>query len=136
MSAKLKNSRKTPGAGRRDRPFSPAVWKRAEALAARYRIVIWHEDGEYYGRGLELPFVLNDGTTPDNCVRAVREILATTVAAMLERGETPPAPASDAKRTEQVNVRLTPEEKLLLEQSARQGGFDGISDFLRAKAIG
>ena len=91
MSAKSKNYRKAAGAGRRDRPFSPALWKRAEALAARYRIVIWHEDGEYYGRGLELPFVLNDGTTPDNCVRAVREILATTVAAMLERGETPPA---------------------------------------------
>jgi len=136
MSARLKNSRKARKAARGDRPFDAAVWKRAQALAARYRIVIWHEDGEYYGRGLELPFVLNDGTTPDNCVKAVRDILATTVAAMMERGETPPPPASDAKRSEQVNVRVTPEEKLLLEQSARQGGFDGISDFMRAKAIG
>jgi predicted RNase H-like HicB family nuclease len=136
MSVKSKNFHKARGRHRADRPFDPAVWKRAESIAARYRIVIWHEDGEYYGRGLELPFVMNDGATPDACVKAVREILSTTVAAMIERGETPPPPASDAKRTEQVNVRLTPEEKLLLEQSARQGGFDGISDFMRAKAIG
>jgi predicted RNase H-like HicB family nuclease len=136
MSGKSKSFRKVRKSLRPDRPFDPAVWKRAEAIAARYRIVIWHEDGEYYGRGLELPFVMNDGATPDACVKAVRGILATTVAAMIERGQAPPPPASDAKRTEQVNVRLTPEEKLLLEQSARQGGFDGVSDFLRAKAIG
>jgi hypothetical protein len=35
------------------------------------------------------------------------------------------------KRPAQINVRLTPEEKLLLEETARQEGFKGLSDFIR-----
>jgi hypothetical protein len=43
-------------------------------------------------------------------VRATREALTVTVATLLESGQTPPPPASENKRTEQVNVRLTLEE--------------------------
>ncbi len=57
-----------------------------------------------------MPLVMSDGKTPDACVRATREALTVTVATLLESGQTPPPPASENKRTEQVNVRLTLEE--------------------------
>lgn len=54
---------------------------------------------------------------------------------MLEDGEQPPAPASDEKRTAQLNVRLTKGEKFRIEQAARQAGVRGISDFVRYAAL-
>ncbi len=126
MSVKSKKSSKAI-----NRPFAPGILRRARAIADTYQIILHHEDGEYYGRGLEMPHVMNDGKTPDECVRATREILTTAVAYMLENKQTPPAPASQNKRTEQVNIRLTSEEKLILEDAARSRGFRGISDFIR-----
>ena len=54
---------------------------------------------------------------------------------MLEEGQKPPRPAREGKRTQQVNVRLTAEEKAMLEGTAKRNGFHGLSDFLRAAAI-
>src|SRR5690349_2459476 len=114
MSAKSPSSRR-----KIDRPFARDILDRARKIAATYQILIKFEDGEYYGRGLEMPFVMNDGKTADDCVRATREALTTAVATLLESGEVPPSPASEHKRTEQINIRVTPEEKLLLEEAAR-----------------
>jgi hypothetical protein len=83
-----------------------------------------------------MPFVMNDGKTPDECVRATREALTTAVATLLESGEVPPSPASQHKRTEQINVRVTPEEKLVLEEAARSRGFRGIGDYVRSNSLG
>ncbi len=130
MSAKSRNSSKAI-----DRPFDAAVLKRARAIAEQYQIILHFEDGEYYGRGLEMPYVMNDGKTPDACVRATRESLTIAIATLLEAGDVPPAPASEGKRTEQVNVRLTSEEKLLLEEAARSRGFRGLGDFVRSTAL-
>ena len=130
MSAKLKSSSK-----KIDRPFDPAILRRAREIAGSYQIILHFEDGLYFGRGLELPTAMNHGKTPDECVRATREILTTAVAYMLESGQTPPSPASENKRTEQINVRLTPEEKLFLEEAARTKGFRGISDFVRSASL-
>src|SRR5438309_6059070 len=88
-----------------DRPFDPAILRRAREIAEGYQIVLNFEDGLYYGRGLELPNAMNHGKTPDECVKATRDILTTAVAYMLECGQTPPSPASENKRTEQINVR-------------------------------
>jgi predicted RNase H-like HicB family nuclease len=126
MSAKSKKSSKPI-----DRPFAPALLRRAREIADSYQIILHDEDGEYYGRGLEMPDVMNDGKTPDECVRATRDILTTAVAYMLEANQTPPPPASENKRTEQNKIRLTAEEKLILEEAARSRGFRGISDFIR-----
>ncbi len=130
MSGKSRKSSKTV-----DRPFHPAILRRAREIAQSYQIVIHFEDGEYYGRGLEMPHVMNDGKTPDECVKATREILTTAVAYLLENGQTPPAPASEHKRSEQINIRVTAEEKLLLEEAARNKGFRGISDFVRSTSL-
>jgi predicted RNase H-like HicB family nuclease len=130
MSSKSKNSRKAI-----DRPFSSSVLKHAKEIAADYQIIIQFQDGEYFGRGLELPYVMNDGKTPDQCVSATRDSLVTAVAHMLEIGEKPPAPASDRIRSEQINIRLTPEEKLLIDETARSRGFKGIGDFVRSTTL-
>ena len=57
------------------------------------------------------------------------------VATMIESGQRPPQPASEGRRTEQVNVRLTAEEKLLFANAAMNLGFKGISDFIRNTAL-
>ena len=130
MSAKSTKSSKAI-----DRPFAREILQRAREIAASYQIIIHFEDGEYYGRGLEMPHVMNDGRTPDACVGATREALAVAVAYLLETGETPPSASSENKRTEQINIRLTAEEKLLLEEAARNKGFRGISDFVRNASL-
>ena len=117
------------------RPFDPAVLAQAKKIAADYEIVMWFEDGEWYGHGLELPHTYGDGKTPAACIASVRQGLMATVATMLEDGERPPAAARTGERTEQVNVRLTAAEKALLERRSRAGGFKGISDYVRASVL-
>ena len=132
MSGKSRSSQKVADPAR---PFDPAVLKRAREIAAEYEIVMWFEDGEWYGHGLELPHTYGDGKTPAACIASVREGLVATVATMLEDGERPPAAARAGERTEQVNIRLTAAEKTLLENRSRAGGFRGVSDYVRAAAL-
>jgi predicted RNase H-like HicB family nuclease len=96
---------------------------------------MWTEDGHYYGRGVELPMTFGDGPTPDACMKQMREALAVSVAYLLEQGDAPPPPASDEKRTEQISLRVSAEEKLRLETLARQYGFMGVADYLRARGL-
>jgi predicted RNase H-like HicB family nuclease len=107
----------------------------ARDAAAKYQIVVQFEDGEWYGRGLEMPHVFGDGPTAEACVANTREALTVAAAFLIERGQRVPAPAATGRRSEQVNVRLTAEEKLLLEASAKNKGFSGLSDFIRAAAV-
>ena len=115
--------------------FAPAIWKTALKTASEYQIILSCEAGEWYGRGLELPNVFGDGSTADECVISTREALTAAVAFLLEAGKTPPSPAQQGLRTQQVNVRLTVEEKALLESRAHSRGFTGLSDFIRAVVI-
>lgn len=118
-----------------DRPFPATVRRQARTIASRYQVILREQDGGYFGRGLELPLAMGDGETPDECVARTRKAMIVCVATMLEDGETPPPPAAQGRRTEQVNIRLTPEEKLRMEETARTRGFRGISDFVRALAV-
>ena len=117
------------------RPFDPKVLARAKQIAAGFQVVMWVEDGVYFGRGVELPTTFGDGATPAACMKDTREALTATVAYMLEQGETPPPAASEEKRTEQINLRVSAEEKLRLETLARQHGFKGVADYLRARGL-
>jgi len=76
-----------------DRLFAADVWRRAMDIARRYQVVMWLEDGEYYGRVLVLPGVMGDGKTPDACMEQTREALTVAVATLLEDGEAPPRPS-------------------------------------------
>ena len=95
-----------------------------------------HPQVGYLARGLELPDVFADGTTVDACIRAIREALTVATATLLEMNETPPpSSVSNQERREQVNIRLTSEEKLRLEDAARNQGFRGISEFVRRATL-
>jgi len=133
MSAKLKNSE--VGAKAMDRSFERQILAQARKLAKQYQIVLKFEDGEWYGHGLELPGARGDGKTAAAAVNDTRDALVTTLAYMLEEGHAIPVPASEGLRSEQINIRLTPVEKSLLESRSRAKGFRGVADYLRAAAL-
>jgi predicted RNase H-like HicB family nuclease len=109
---------------------------KAKKIAADYRIILERNDRlGFIGSAVELPTVFADDKTPEKCYKATEEALMVAVATMIESGQRPPQPASAKKRTEQVNVRLTAEEKLLFANAAANLGFKGISDFIRNTAL-
>jgi predicted RNase H-like HicB family nuclease len=130
MSAKSRESAKAI-----DRPFPVEVAKRAKEIAEQYQVILSCEEGHWYGRGLEMPNVFGDGKTVNECMKDTREALYGAVALMLEQGQRAPAPSRMGRRTTQVNVRLTAEEKAMLESTAQRKGYSGLSDFIRAAAI-
>ena len=118
------------------RPFDRKILAQAKSIASDYRILLEaDEDAGYFGRSLEMPGVMADGSTPTKCVEAVREALATAIATMIEQGETPPLPAREERRTSQLNIRLTPEEKEMLEAAAIGGLVRLGSGFASASMI-
>jgi predicted RNase H-like HicB family nuclease len=117
------------------KPFNKDILATAKKIARKYEVIMSFENGEWYGRGLEMPNVFGDGKTPDECVRNTQDGLISAVAHLLERGDVVPAPASEHRRTEQVNIRLTVEEKAILGASAKSKGFQGLADFIRTKAL-
>ena len=119
-----------------DRPFDESILETAQRLAGKYRLILEPDaDVGYLGHALELPMVMADGKTPDACVSSLREALVAAVATMLELGQRPPTPAARSQRTAQINVRVSEEEKLMLEDAARRSGFRGVSDFVRSTAL-
>lgn len=118
-----------------DRPFGRAILAKARAFAGRYKITVEFQKGHWYGHGLEMPTVFGDGRTVRAAVADTREALVTAVAYLLEKGQAPPAPAREGHRSVQANVRLTPEEKAILESRAKAKGFRGLSDYIRAAVL-
>lgn len=110
--------------------------RRAAKTAGAYRLVLEKDERVgYVGSSVELPSVFADGPTPDSCVEAIHQALTYAVATMIEGGQNPPAPASSEKRDVQLNVRLTAQEKFVLQETARRLGFKGVSDFVRIAAL-
>ncbi|MFN0131846.1 MAG: plasmid mobilization protein [Phycisphaerales bacterium] len=105
-------------------------------LASEYQFVIVRDpDMGYFGRTVEMPFAMSDGHTVAKCMASTLEATASGIATMLERGETPPSPAREGKRDQQVNLRLTADEKMTLEGFANREGFRSLSDFIRTAAL-
>ncbi len=127
---------RTPKADAPDRPFDAAILRQARDVAASYRLTFDSEpDVGFIGSSVEMPGVFADGKTIEACARETLEALTTAVATMLEMGERVPAPASEGKREQQVNIRLTADERLRIEESARQAGFRSVSDYMRYAAL-
>lgn len=117
-----------------DRAFDPVVFRRAAELAGEYRFILERaDDGRFLARAVEIPTVFVYGGTPNVCEEKIRIALSVAIATMLESGDAPPLPA--AERRAQVNMRVTADEKTLLEESARSAGFRGLSDFVRFAAL-
>ena len=110
--------------------------RKARQIARQYKLTIEKSESlGYIGSSVEIPTVFADGDTPDNCYKATQEALGLAVGAMLEAGQTPPQPAAFMKRTTQVNVRLTQEEKSMIAAAAARSGFKGLADFIRSTIL-
>ena len=118
-----------------DRPFAAGVLQKARHAAAQYGVIVWQEEERYLGTAIELPNCLGIGDTPDHCVNETREIMVSALATDIERGIEPPSPAPARRRTEQINIRVSPLERKRLEIAAETGGFHGISDYVRNLAL-
>jgi len=138
MSRSSKNSSRNEAKSKAlDKPFKESIVRKAKKLVADYRIILERSNTlGFIGSAVELPTVFADAATPEQCYKATQEALMVAVATMIECGQRPPQPASAGRRTEQVNVRLTAEEKLLFANAATNLGFKGISDFIRNTALG
>ena len=133
-SGKLKNISKSKT--KLDRPFKKTVWQQAQNAVEDYQIVIQRGgDLGYIGTSIEMPTVLAEGKTPDKCLKATQEALIITASTMIECGKMPLQGSILAKRNIQVNVRLTPKEKLLLKSASSSRGFNGLSDFIRTSVF-
>lgn len=112
------------------------IRKTAREFAEQYRLLIKPDPEQgYIGSSFELPMVLAHGNTAEQCVTALRDALVAAVAIQLKTGEVPPAPALRRARTEQINVRVSLDERQRIEEAARQEGFRGPSDFMRSVVI-
>lgn len=80
--------------------LSQRLLARARPIASKYRIVLWHEDREWYGQGVEEPGAMGDGRTIEQCVRNVRDALTAVVASNLAHGEPVIEPILDEERRE------------------------------------
>jgi predicted RNase H-like HicB family nuclease len=123
--------------GRVDRSVAPEVQVRAEAPAISYRVTVeWDAEGsEYYGQCVELPGALCSGATADACVQSVRDSVAAIILVLIEQGDVILPPRSAGKRTEMVNVRVSPQKKKRIEKAARAARLDGVSDYMRRATL-
>lgn len=80
------------------RPLPRKALERGKAIAARYRVAIWREDGEWYGQCVEEPGAMGDGPTITRAVAAVREAVAILVGWHIEDGEPIETPIIDQER--------------------------------------
>jgi predicted RNase H-like HicB family nuclease len=116
--------------------LDPRLLARAKAIADQYTIALEPNPRVgFMGTALEFPTVFISAKGADQCVEKLREALMVAVAVMLEAGEAPPMPATEERRDQQINIRLTSEEKALLENLAKRRGFRGISDLVRTAAL-
>ena len=137
MLRSSKNSSKSEAKSKAlNKPFKESIVRKAKKIAADYRIILERNERlGFIGSSVEIPTVFADAKTPEKCYKATQDALMVAVATMIECGQRPPQPASMGLRTEQVNVRLTAEEKLLFTNAAMNLGFKGISDFIRSTAL-
>ncbi len=134
-SSKSSSARKSASRRPIARPFAAELLNAARQVADAYRLILEPDAKRgFLGRALEFPTVFERGATPDECVHNARQALTVAVATMLEMGQQPPA-ATSTIRQEQVNIRLSADEKLLLETRARNAGFRGLSDYARAALL-
>ncbi len=120
----------------KDGPFDPAIRARAAEIAQNYHIVLEpHERKGWMGTAVEIPTVFSSGRTPDECVEAVRRALTVSLASLIEAGVEPPEPLNPKRREEQMNIRLLPREKSLLQYAAIRQGFRSVSEYVRVVAL-
>lgn len=108
------------------------VVKRARQIAAGYRLLIERDlAGGYVGSCVELPTAFAHGDTIEECAAATQDAILGGVVALLELGRQPP---ERSKRSAQINIRVTPYERMLLQEAAGGAG-QRVSEYVRTVAI-
>lgn len=108
----------------------------AMEVAAQYSLLLTpHPEGGFSGNSVEMPLVFGRGATHASCAEDTQFAIALTIDHIREAGERPPAPASMNRRDVQVNVRVTPDERLRIGQFAKDAGYRSISDYMRRAAL-
>jgi len=116
------------------RTFDAKILSKAKRVVDEYRFALWREDGGYVGQCGEMD-TLGTGDSVERSIAQARAMAGTGVAFMLESGKRPPLPSRNQARRVQVNTRLSPDEKRAIEEAASNGGFRGISDYLRIRGL-
>lgn len=111
------------------------VRKRATNLVQQYSIVMTTSvDNLYHVRFAEFAEISVSGTDIETCIVNLRDAGVTHVLQLLRDDKNVPRPLQNLTRREQVNVRLTSEEKVVIASAARKRG-KRISDYMRARAL-
>ncbi len=133
MSERRKRTAKGPAPVRAS---DPAVIDRARRMAAKYRLVLEPDaSGGFKAHAIEMPRASGAGRTADKCVDNTRAAIVSAVVKMLVKGDAPPLPAGETRRVEQINIRVSPEDRILLEEAARQQGCRSVADYVRRVSI-
>ena len=134
-SAKSKKSNKRTPDVAKNRPFAPAIVRKAAVLVPQYQVIVqWDKELEsYFGRCIEIPNAIGEGKNEAACIEEVRGNINALVLYMLEIGETPPL-ADEPERKAQVNVRFADYEKATAEALAKAAG-KTLSDYIRVSAL-
>lgn len=119
-----------------DKAIGEAARAEGRDLARRCSVLVRrHKRLGYVGTVLEYPTVFSSGQGPEVCIESTYDALAAGIATMLDAGVTPREPFKEWNRTEQMNIRLDVEEKLLLRETALQRGYRSASDYVRVVAL-
>jgi predicted RNase H-like HicB family nuclease len=112
------------------------VSTKARKIASGYTLMIKADPSlGHVGWAIELPTVMADGATPEDCLRRVVFSIELAVDEMLKNGDEPPGLKGRERRAEQVNVRLTHTEKQILSKLSAREGFRGVGDFIRVAVL-
>lgn len=119
-----------------DAPFDPAVLRRARRHASAFgRTTLFDaESGEWVSRCVELPDTIGVGDSARDAMKELTENLAVWFAYLAEQGDPWPDPSS-APRSEQVNIRLTVQERAEFEAAAKRLGLSSIADLVRLSVL-
>lgn len=114
---------------------SPELVQRARDIVQNYSMFISpHSKKGFRGRSVEFPEILVHAPDRASCLKKLEQVLTQVVLTVLKDGGTVPRP-SDGRMTEQLNFKLTFDQKLLVENLASQRGFSGLSEFIRDLVI-
>jgi len=108
----------------------------ARKMAHVYKYTVWPEGGEWWSRCVELPNCLGDGKDVESALASAREAVTAGLASDLAAGLPAPAPAREQIRSEQVNIRLSADEREIIQANASRAGFKGMADYVRSVALG
>ena len=104
---------------------------KARGFALRYRIILTPtDDGSFIANAMELPGIIIQEATLTKVVEELHNVLIEVIVRLLREGNAPPQPTA-GRRLEQVNVKLSLEERSLMESAARARGNRGVADYLR-----